>query len=159
MAQSPKVKSITVTKSQQRTLEESGPVARTVKEQGKKDANAVLLLSMVYSSGSPLSKRYYSQGYHPNHSAKMILSRMTRDQVIPCLVKLMAEMNHHIQVPYSNAVVLSWRFLWSQDKVTIHILFQRADGSIQWAMSQMLAGNFLSSGIDGDVFIDSNGFT
>lgn len=113
LAQSPKVKSITVTKSQQRTLEESGPVARTVKEQGKKDANALLLLSMVYSSGSPLSKRYYSQGYHPNHSAKMILSRMTRDQVIPCLIKLMAEMNHHIQVPCSNTVVLSWRFLWS----------------------------------------------
>lgn len=62
LAQSPKVKSITVTKPQQRALEEVGPVAGTVKEQGKKDANARLLLSMLYRPGSPLSRRYYSQG-------------------------------------------------------------------------------------------------
>ena len=62
MAQSPKVKSITVTKPQQRALEEAGPIAGTVKEQGKKDANTQLLFSMLYRPGSPLSRRDYSQG-------------------------------------------------------------------------------------------------
>lgn len=89
----------------------------------------------------------------------MILFRMTRDQVILCLIKLMAEMNRHIQLPCSNMVVLSWGFLWSWDKDTISILFQHTDGYIRWAMSQMLADNVLSSGVDGDVFIDSKGFT